>query len=103
MGISLLYPDGTLQPVGVIVGPAVPPVRFLLRNRVAGAGEHGYHTVWTPFATLCRHESASRGSDQTPANEQCFAATVDRAFIPWYGRHSSKPGPACLEQLPDPW
>jgi glycosyltransferase involved in cell wall biosynthesis len=79
------------------------------------AGALGFRTVWTPFATLTHHESASRGSDETPANADRFRreqealrtkygldAYVDRAFSPWYGRHSSKPGPASLEDLPAP-
>jgi O-antigen biosynthesis protein len=28
------------------------------------AGEYSCRTVWTPFATLLHHESASRGSDE---------------------------------------
>ena len=28
-------------------------------------GEAGYHVIWTPYAELYHHESASRGSDQT--------------------------------------
>jgi SAM-dependent methyltransferase len=79
------------------------------------AGEHGFRTVWTPFATLLHHESASRGSDESPANHPRFLREqealrakyglefyVDRAFNPWYGRDSSKPVPESLEQLPEP-
>jgi O-antigen biosynthesis protein len=79
------------------------------------AGRPGFRTVWTPFATLTHHESASRGSDEAPANADRFRREqealrtkyglddyVDRAFNPWYGRHSSKPGPASLEELPEP-
>jgi O-antigen biosynthesis protein len=79
------------------------------------AGQLGFRTVWTPFATLTHHESASRGSDEAPANADRFRreqealrtkyglnSYVDRAFNPWYGRHSSKPGPASLEELPRP-
>ena len=79
------------------------------------AGERGFRTVWTPFATLLHHESASRGSEETAANKPRFLreqealrakyeleSYVDRALNPWYGRHSSKPGPASLEQLPEP-
>ena len=32
----------------------------------------GYRNVWTPFAELYHHESASRGSDTTPAKLQRF-------------------------------
>jgi GT2 family glycosyltransferase len=166
VGARLLYPDDTLQHVGVIVGlggaaghwfcgqPASQPGpmgRLMVRQTLSAvtgacmliskdcrvatgrfdektfaiayndidyclrAGERGFRTVWTPFATLIHHESASRGSDETAANKPRFLreqealrakygleSYVDRAFNPWYGRHSSKPGPASLEQLPEP-
>jgi O-antigen biosynthesis protein len=166
VGARLLYPDGTLQHGGVIVGlgdvaghwfcgqPASQPGpmgRLMVRQTLSAvtgacmliskncraatgdfdekafaiayndidyclrAGERGFRTVWTPFATLIHHESASRGSDETAANKPRFLreqealrakygleSYVDRAFNPWYGRHSSKPGPASLEQLPEP-
>jgi len=166
VGARLLYPDGTLQHVGVIVGlgdaaghwfcgqpasQAGPMARLMVRQTLSAvtgacmliskdcraatgdfdektfaiayndidyclrAGECGFRTVWTPFATLIHHESASRGSDETAANKPRFLreqealrakygleSYVDRAFNPWYGRHSSKPGPASLEQLPEP-
>ena len=69
--------------------------------------------VWTPFAKLIHHESASRGSDETPeniarftrdkANLQMRHATrhyQDRAFNPWLSRHHSEPTPVQLEELP---
>lgn len=34
------------------------------------AGELGYRTVWTPYADLYHHESASRGQDNTPAKKE---------------------------------
>ncbi len=36
------------------------------------ARKHGYRVIWTPFAELVHHESASRGSDETPANRERF-------------------------------
>ena len=36
----------------------------------------GYDIVWTPFAELVHHESASRGSDQTPEAARRFAGEV---------------------------
>lgn len=79
------------------------------------AGKIGYRIVWTPFATLVHHESATRGSDETPTNigrfhrEQANLAArhetldyEDRAFSPWYTRHRSAPGLVELERLPKP-
>jgi GT2 family glycosyltransferase len=43
-------------------------VDFCLRVR-----EAGYRNLWTPFAELIHHESASRGSDVTPAKAKRFA------------------------------
>ena len=43
-------------------------VDFCLRVRAAG-----YRNLWTPFAELIHHESASRGSDITPAKAKRFA------------------------------
>jgi len=36
------------------------------------AGAAGFRVVWTPFAQLIHHESASRGSDETPENRPRF-------------------------------
>jgi GT2 family glycosyltransferase len=166
VGARLLYPNGTLQHVGVIIGlggvaghwfcgePASQPGpmgRLMVRQTLTAvtgacmliskdcraatgdfdektfpiayndidyclrAGALGFRTVWTPFATLIHHESVSRGRDDTPANKPRFLreqealsakygleSYSDRAFNPWYGRHSSKPGPVSLEQLPEP-
>ena len=68
------------------------------------AGHSGFRVIWTPFATLYHHESASRGSDETPANIERFrreqamlreryALTdfVDPAYSPWYARNDSGP------------
>lgn len=75
----------------------------------------GYRTVWTPFATLVHHESVSRGSDQTGANNERFQREQaalqalydtrhfsDRAFNPWYTRGYSHPRLAWLDALPPP-
>lgn len=73
----------------------------------------GYRIVWTPFATLIHHESATRGSDQTGANLQRFLGDQerlrrlrgthefeDRAFSPWYTHDDSQPEPRQLNSLP---
>lgn len=39
-------------------------------------GEAGYRTIWTPFAELYHHESASRGSEDTEEKKQRFAREV---------------------------
>jgi GT2 family glycosyltransferase len=89
-------------------GIAYNDVDFCLR-----AAALGFRTVWTPFATLIHHESASRGSDETRANRARFARdkaalrrryrTVDyedRAFSPWYARGGSDSELATLDRLP---
>lgn len=83
-------------------------VDFCLRAHAAG-----FRTVWTPFATLVHHESASRGSDETPANIERFRREQDAlrtrhgtdvfqdpAINPWYSRTHSHPFPVYLPQLP---
>ena len=85
-------------------------VDFCLR-----AGAAGYRVVWTPFATLVHHESASRGSDETAANRGRFArdkaalkarhrtdVLEDRAYSPWAARSSSEPWPCARSSLPAP-
>lgn len=77
------------------------------------AGQRGYRVVWTPFATLVHHESASRGSDDTPQNIARFKREQGRldarhftkefddpAFNPWYTRDRSVPGIVLLDHLP---
>lgn len=79
------------------------------------AGTKGYRVIWTPFATLIHHESASRGSDETKQNIARFrrdkvnldarhktAVFEDRAFSPWYARTGPVPTPALLDHLPKP-
>lgn len=39
--------------------------------------EHGYRNIWTPFAELRHHESASRGSEDTPEKQHRFAREVE--------------------------
>lgn len=46
-------------------------IDFCLRVR-----EAGYRNLWTPFAELCHHESASRGSDDTEGKRQRFSAEI---------------------------
>jgi GT2 family glycosyltransferase len=75
----------------------------------------GYRVVWTPFARLIHHESASRGSDETPANIERFGREKsalrerhrtdlfeDPAFSPWFSRNHSEPRLVLLDHLPEP-
>lgn len=84
-------------------------VDFCLR-----AAEHGFRVVWTPFATLIHHESASRGSDERPETIARFReeqgklrerhgtlAFEDRAFSPWYTRDRSNPIYKFRSELPE--
>jgi len=165
VGARLLYPDRTLQHVGVIVGlgglaghwfcghpekfPG-PMARLHVRQSMTAvtgacmlisraccdavgkfdekefavayndidfclrAVKRGFRVVWTPFATLIHHESASRGSDKAGPNRERFMrdqaslrqrhqtdSFQDRAFSPWYSRNRSEPRPVFLERLPE--
>jgi GT2 family glycosyltransferase len=74
-------------------------VDFCARARAKGFG-----VVWTPFATLLHHESASRGSDRLRRNAKRFDEEkvalrvlhgtpnfVDPCFSPWFSRWRSRP------------
>lgn len=53
-------------------------VDFCLRLR-----EAGYRNVWTPFAELYHHESASRGAEDTAEKKQRFAREVEQMLDRW--------------------
>lgn len=53
-------------------------VDFCLRLRDAG-----YRNIWTPFAELYHHESATRGREDTAAKKRRFAAEVDFMMDRW--------------------
>lgn len=57
---------GGLDEVGLTV--AFNDVDFCLKVR-----EAGYDNIWTPFAELYHHESASRGREDTPEKQARFA------------------------------
>jgi O-antigen biosynthesis protein len=164
VGAKLLYPDQTIQHVGVIAGlgdlaghwfigrdkhfPG-PMGRLRVRqslsvvtgacmlvakqclDSVGGLDEVtfpiayndvdfclravklGFRVVWTPFATLVHHESATRGDDETPENIDRFNRDKDnlrrrhrtdlfedRAFNPWHSKHHSDFFPLPLDRLP---
>ena len=164
VGARLLYPDGSLQHAGVIVGlgeaaghwHVAEPVdtpgpmgRLAVRQTMGAvtaacmlvtracfealdgfdeiafpiayndvdfcvrARHAGYRTVWTPFATLTHHESASRGSDEEGENAARFriefgrlqerhatATLVDEAYSPFYDRRYSRPHLMLPDALP---
>ncbi|ATQ67783.1 glycosyltransferase family 2 protein [Methylosinus sp. 3S-1] len=166
VGARLLYPNGSLQHAGVIVGLGSvaghwfcgmpgeypgPMARLKVRQSFAAAtgacllitracleavgeldeekfaiayndidfclraGRAGYRIVWTPFATLYHHESASRGSDETKANIERFRREQealrskyglldydDPAFNPWYSRDNATPRLVLPARLPKP-
>ena len=73
----------------------------------------GFRVVWTPFAKLIHHESASRGSDESSENIERFDRDKrslrdrhqtdvfeDPAFNPWYSKDRSNPVPVFLNRLP---
>lgn len=91
------------------------PIAFNDVDYCLRAGEAGFRCVWTPFATLVHHESASRGSDQTGKNAERFAregdalrrlhgvATfVDPAYSPWWSLGYSDPRRILPEAPPPP-
>ncbi len=53
-------------------------IDFCLRVR-----EAGYRNVWTPYAELYHHESASRGIDDTPEKQMRFAKEVQYMRQHW--------------------
>lgn len=55
-------------------------VDFCLRLR-----EAGYVNVFTPFAELYHHESATRGTEDTPTKQQRFNSEIDYMLARWPG------------------
>jgi hypothetical protein len=45
--------------------------------------EAGYRNLWTPFAELVHHESATRGSDDSPEKSARFLKEVDYMLQRW--------------------
>ena len=73
----------------------------------------GFRTVYTPFATLVHHESASRGRDDRGPNFSRFLRAqaalldihktqdfIDPVMSPWRGRDHSDPKRITLDALP---
>lgn len=57
-----------------VLGVACNDVDFCLR-----LGQAGYRTVWTPYAELYHHESATRGFDTTP--EKLERSAMENAYM----------------------
>jgi glycosyltransferase involved in cell wall biosynthesis len=53
-------------------------VDFCLR-----AADHGYRNIWTPYAELYHHESATRGSDNTPEKRDRFEKEISYMINRW--------------------
>jgi glycosyltransferase involved in cell wall biosynthesis len=51
----------------------------------------GYRNIWTPFAELYHHESASRGLDNTPEKQQRFNDEVEYMKHKWGSRLLNDP------------
>jgi O-antigen biosynthesis protein len=111
-GACMLVSKACLRRVGPFDETTFPvaynDVDFCLR-----AVNSGFRVIWTPFACLVHHESASRGSDETEENVDRFNrdkanlrgrhrtdTLEDRAFNPWYSKGESVPHPICLDRLP---
>ena len=45
--------------------------------------EAGYHNVWTPYAELYHHESATRGYENTPEKRARFAKEIQYMKLRW--------------------
>lgn len=112
-GACMLISRACLDAVGPFDEAAFPvaynDVDFCLR-----AAQAGFRTVYTPFATLIHHESASRGSDEVDVNRPRFLreqaalmerhgtmSFLDRAYSPWYDRAHSEPGTVMLKRIPE--
>ena len=54
-------------------------------------GEAGHRNIWTPFAELYHHESASRGSEDSEEKQQRFAGEVDLMRERWDARLRADP------------
>ena len=111
-GACMLISRACIERIGLfderVFGVAYNDVDYCLRAISAG-----FRVVWTPFATLTHHESASRGSDEAPERIERFRRDQqnlrarhrtdeleDRAFNPWYSKDRSEPVAIPLERLP---
>ena len=68
------------------LGVAFNDVDYCLR-----VWESGHSVVWTPFAELYHHESASRGSDEDPTRRARFRKEVQHMRERWQARIAADP------------
>ena len=61
-------------------------VDFCIRVRDAG-----FRNIWTPFAELYHHESASRGYDNTPEKQRRASKEVSYMFQRWWDELATDP------------
>lgn len=88
-GACLVVRRKTYEQVGGLdesLEVAFNDIDFCLRLRGAG-----YRNVWTPFAELYHHESASRGGEDTEEKKQRFAREVERMQRRWGDQLPSDP------------
>lgn len=61
-------------------------IDFCLRVR-----QLGYRNLWTPFAELYHHESATRGHEDSPEKQARFAGEVESMLMKWPGELLADP------------
>ena len=61
-------------------------IDFCLRVKQAG-----YRNIWTPYAELYHHESASRGTENTPEKQARFLSEVHYMMQAWDGQLQNDP------------
>lgn len=81
-GACLLVRKSAFEQVGGLneteLAVAFNDVDFCLRLR-----EAGYRNVWTPYAELYHHESASRGYEDSPEKQARFSREVRYMLVRW--------------------
>jgi GT2 family glycosyltransferase len=63
----------------------------------------GYRNLWTPFAELYHHESATRGAEDTPEKHERFRGEVETMLARWADliRHDPAYNPNLSLELTD--
>ena len=78
----LLVRKSTYQQVGgldeVSLAVAFNDIDFCLKVQAAG-----FRNLWTPFAELYHHESATRGADDNPEKAARFRREVETMMLRW--------------------